>query len=137
MEAILWSAHLQQWVFLPRRISSTQYDENEDERKGGTKLVLVDEKFTKAKVVQIDLETDPLRGFSSFAFVPGTQDRHAIAIRSVEENCTGDLSVCKQRSYFSVFDVVTGEKLVDAEKQYTEGMKFEGVEFVNMFAIPK
>lgn len=136
MEAILWSAHMKKWVFLPRRISSEKYDENQDEHNGGTKLVLVNGKFTKADVVDIALETEGLRGFSSFAFVPDTQDRHALAIRSVEENCTGDLNVCQQRSYFSVFDVKTGEVLSE-EKRYKENMKFEGVEFANMFSKPR
>jgi len=135
MEAILWSQHLKKWVFLPRRISSTKYDENEDERSGGDKVVLVDEKFKSAEVVTIQMEADPLRGFSSFAFVPGTGDRHAIAIRSVEEDCTGDLELCKQRSYFLVFDVTTGEVL-SKEKKYKDDMKFEGIEFANMYAVP-
>ena len=133
MEAILWSPYMKKWVFLPRRISSKKYDENEDEQMGGNKLVLVDEFFTKTEVVTIDMEKDPLRGFSSFAFVPGTQDQHAIAIRSVEENCTGDLDVCQQRSYFLVFDVTTGKVLSD-EVKFKENMKFEGIEFVNAHA---
>ena len=124
---------MKKWVFLPRRISSKKYDENEDEQMGGNKLVLVDEFFTKTEVVTIDMEKDPLRGFSSFAFVPGTQDQHAIAIRSVEENCTGDLDVCQQRSYFLVFDVTTGKVLSD-EVKFKENMKFEGIEFVNAHA---
>ena len=135
MEAILWSPFMKKWVFLPRRISSAKYDEDEDEKMGGTKLVLVDEYFKKTEVITIDMEKDPLRGFSSFAFVPGTQDRHAIAIRSVEENCTGDLDVCQQRSYFLVFDVTTG-KVLSEEIKYKENMKFEGIEFVNAHAKP-
>ena len=75
---------------------------------------------------------DGLRGFSSFAFVPGTDDRHALAIRSVEENCTGEMDVCKQRSYFLVFDVKTGEVLSE-EKKYNDDIKLEGVEFANMY----
>jgi soluble calcium-activated nucleotidase 1 len=137
MEAILWSQHMKKWVFLPRRISSTEYDDVQDERRGGNKLVLVDEKFTKTEVVVISMESDPLRGFSTFAFVPGTNDRHAIAIRSVEENCAGDdLDACEQRSYFLVFDVKTGEVL-SQEKKYKEKMKFEGIEFANMYTVPK
>lgn len=130
-EAILWSEHMKKWVFLPRRISDTKYDEDEDERKGGTKVVLVNESFTSATVVDIDVEHDPLRGFSSFAFVPGTQDHHAIAIRSVEENCTGELDVCNQRSYFVVFDVTTGEVL-STEEKYSQDLKFEGIEFAKL-----
>lgn len=131
-EAILWSPYLKKWVFLPRRVSSEPYDENKDERKGSDKLVLVNENFTQAKVVQIQLDLDPLHGFSTFAFVPGTGDKHALAIRSVEENCVGgDENLCKQKTYFIVFDVLTGEVLMD-ELFYTEDAKYEGVEFVNI-----
>lgn len=135
-EAILWSEHLKKWLFLPRRVSSEMYDENADERKGSNQLAIVDENFKKVSVVDIKFDThDPLRGFSSFAFVPGTKDRHVLAIRSVEEDCVGGLeSVCKQRSYFSVFDVVTGDVLMDEVEIKLENamVKFEGVEFVNI-----
>jgi len=135
-EAILWSEHLKSWLFIPRRISSDMYEENEDERKGSNKLVIVDEYFKKASIVGINFEThDPLRGFSTFAFVPGTRDRHALTIRSVEEDCVGGLeSVCKQRSYMSVFDVLTGDVLMhETELNSVEEAKFEGVEFVNIY----
>lgn len=136
VEAVLWSPDMKKWVFLPRRISSAPYDENQDERMGGNRVVLVNENFTSAEVVVINLEADSLRGFSTFAFVPGTNDRHALAIRSVEQNCTGDLAECQQRSYFLVFDVKTGEVL-SQEKKYKDNLKFEGIEFVNMYTVPQ
>jgi soluble calcium-activated nucleotidase 1 len=138
MEAILWSDHLKRWVFLPRRISSTAYDEVEDERKGSNRVVLVNELFTAGEVVEIKMKPsnmDPLHGFSTFAFVPETKDRHALAVRSVEEDCTGALEDCKQRSYLMVFDVLTGEVLMD-EVQIDLTEKFEGVEFVNIYQPP-
>lgn len=133
-EAVLWSEHMKKWIFLPRRVSSEAYDENVDERKGSNKLVLVDEAFTKTQVVDIKFKgQDPLRGFSTFAFIPGTEDKHALAIRSVEEDCVGgEEDVCKQRSYFVVFNVLTGEVLSD-EIQHPIDVKFEGVEFANVF----
>jgi soluble calcium-activated nucleotidase 1 len=138
IEAVNWSPILKKWVFLPRRISSEMYDENKDERMGGNRLVLVDERFTSTTVVEIKMPSiDPLKGFSTFAFVPGTGDRHALAVRSVEEDCVGgDDTTCKQRSYFMVFDVLTGEVLSE-EVQAQDLVKFEGVEFVNMFTVPK
>jgi len=138
MEAILWSDHLKKWVFLPRRISSTMYDEVEDERKGSTKVVMVNDKFTEGEVVDIKMikkDMDPLHGFSTFAFVPGTGDQHAIAVRSVEEDCTGALEDCKQRSYITVFNVLTGEVLMD-EVKIEMAEKFEGIEFVNVYTPP-
>ena len=138
-EAILWSSHLQKWVFLPRRISSEQYNDVVDERKGSNKLLLVDEKFTTSKVVEITMsDKDPLHGFSTFAFVPNTKDRHALAVRTVEEDCVGgEENRCKQRSYFVIFDVLTGEVLMDEVKYTTDGLKFEGVEFVNIYTPEK
>lgn len=134
-EAILWSEHLQSWLFLPRRVSGEMYDENADEMKGSNQLAIVDEHFTKVSVVEIKFDAmDPLRGFSTFAFIPGTKDRHALAIRSVEEDCVGgDESLCKQRSYFSVFDVLTGQVFMhEVEIHLDMPVKFEGVEFVNI-----
>eukprot|EP00984_Skeletonema_dohrnii_P028227 scaffold18136_cov114-Skeletonema_dohrnii-CCMP3373.AAC.2 len=139
MEAILWSDHLKKWVFLPRRISSSTYDEVEDERKGSNKVVLVNDSFTEGTVVDIKMkpsDLDPLHGFSTFAFVPGTGDHHAMAVRSVEEDCTGPDELCKQRSYVMVFDVLTGEVLMDEVKIELEE-KFEGLEFVNIYTKPK
>jgi len=136
-EAVLWSEHMQKWMFLPRRISADAYDENIDEKKGSNKLVWIDDNFSSAKVVDIKLATvDPLHGFSTVAFVPGTKDRHALALRSVEDNCVGgDESLCKQRTYAIVFDTVTGEVLMD-ENVLPEKVKFEGVEFVDISTSP-
>lgn len=137
-EAIRWSPHMRKWVFMPRRVSKEVYDDVLDEKRGSNKVVIVDESFTNAKIVDVQMKSkDGLHGFSSFAFVPGTDDRHAIALRSVEEDCAGDdLDVCKQRSYIVVFDVITGEVLLD-ETKIKEDMKFEGIEFVNMHTIPE
>jgi len=136
VEAANWSHTLQKWIFLPRRISAEAYDENTDEQKGGHQLVLLDEDFTNPVVVDIKMESlDPLKGFSTFAFVPNSGDRHVLAIRSVEENCVDFTPQCQQRSYFLVFDIMTGEVLSE-EVTYPEKVKFEGVEFVNMQAVP-
>lgn len=128
-ESVNWSPHLRKWVFLPRRVSSEPYDENKDERNGATKLVLVSEDFSSTQVVDIKIkEKDGLHGFSSFAFIPKTGDKHALALRSVEEDCVGgDDQICKQRSYIMIFDVLTGEVLMD-EVKINADMKFEGIE---------
>jgi len=136
-EAIRWSPYMRKWVFMPRRISKKDYDDVLDEKRGSNKVVIVDESFTSAEIVEVKMASkDGLHGFSSFAFIPGTNDQHAIALRSVEEDCAGDdLDVCKQRSYIVIFDVLTGEVLMD-EVKIKEDMKFEGIEFVDMYTKP-
>jgi len=133
-EAILWSDYLKSWVFVPRRISADTYDEVKDEKMGATKIVIVNEAFTQANIIQIKFkDINPLHGFSSIAFVPGTKDRHILGIRTVEEDCVGgDESKCKQRTYFCVVDVLSGDVLMD-EVEYKDHGKFEGVEFVNVY----
>ena len=132
-EAVLWSEHMSRWVFLPRRLSREKYDEVKDERLGSNVLISCDERFRNFKVVKVKLDDsgmDGLHGFSSMAFVPGSRDRHALALRSVEDNCTGDDDeVCKQRTYAVVFNVESGEVLMQ-EKIVSDQYKFEGVEFV-------
>jgi soluble calcium-activated nucleotidase 1 len=136
-EAVNWSPLLKKWIFAPRRVSSVAYQDVLDEKRGSNKVVLVNEAFTQAQVVEVKMASkDGLHGFSSFAFIPNSNDRHVMALRSVEEDCAGDdLDVCKQRSYIVIFDVTTGEVLMD-EVMIDEPMKFEGVEFVNLFTIP-
>jgi soluble calcium-activated nucleotidase 1 len=54
-EAINWSPHMRKWVFAPRRISKEAYDDVKDEHRGSNKVVIVDEKFTKAEVVEVKM----------------------------------------------------------------------------------
>jgi soluble calcium-activated nucleotidase 1 len=140
-EAVLWSSHHNRWVFVPRRISLEPYTRESDETNGTpNKVVLVNEDFTSYDIVTLDLDLDDddtrsLRGFSSIAFVPGTNDKHVAAIRSVEHNCyKGSDQVCKQRSYMTVFDLKTGNVLMN-EIEIDSTKKFEGLEFVNVLQV--
>ncbi len=138
-EAVLWSDITKKWFFIPRRVSSEEYNDVADERRGTNKIVIVDEKFTKGEVVDIKFPEgfDTLHGFSTAAFVPGTKDQHVAALRSVEENCVGgDENLCKQRTYITVFDVFTGDVLL-GETEFDTDVKYEGFEFVNVDALPK
>jgi soluble calcium-activated nucleotidase 1 len=140
-EAVHWSHHLRKWVFLPRRISQQPYSPSKDEHLGSNKVLLVDEGFTTSTTVDVHFEKykeedGGLHGFSAFSFVPNTKDRHVLATRSVEEGCyNDDIAECKFRTYFCVFDILTGELLMD-EVLYDTPLKFEGLEFVDMYATP-
>mmetsp|Transcript_25940 Transcript_25940/g.39177 ORF Transcript_25940/g.39177 Transcript_25940/m.39177 type:complete len:410 (-) Transcript_25940:37-1266(-) len=136
-EAILWSKLHQTWVFVPRRVSTEPFNEEADERKGANVIVLVNPSFTDGKVVPIKNtgDIDPLHGFSSIAFVPNTQEKHVLAVRTVEENCL-EMTTCQQRSYFMVLDLWTGDILMEEVEYHhatRDKIKFEGVEFVNLY----
>ena len=139
-EAIEYSNVLKKWVFLPRRVSTHQYVPELDERLGSNKVIVVNEEFTDATVIEIDLEHNGdagLRGFSRFSFIPNTQDQHVLAIRSVEDNCHGnDLEKCEFRTYICVFELLTGDVLMKEQLIENHPVKFEGIEFVDISAKP-
>lgn len=121
-EAISWSPHRKQWVVLPRRVSKEPYDENEDERRGSDTVLFASEDFSRIEVKHMTPLT-PTRGFSDFKFLPGSDDRVIVALKS-EENEEQQT----QNTYITVFDV-DGTVLME-ETEIPGGMKFEGIEFV-------
>ncbi|GAB6020403.1 hypothetical protein CHUAL_003104 [Chamberlinius hualienensis] len=118
-EAVNWSALRQAWYFLPRRASNNRYDEVEDEAMGTNLLVSANEDFQSKTLVKVG-EVVPTHGFSSFKFVPGTDDQLILALKS-EEN-KGQVA-----SYIMVFD--TDGKIIFPETKIGN-YKFEGLEFV-------
>jgi len=67
-EAVLWSPFSSKWVFLPRRVSQTPYDEVEDERKGSNIVITADDRFVDFNVVEVGVKLgdegeEGLRGF--------------------------------------------------------------------------
>lgn len=66
----------------------------------------------------------PLRGFSSFKFLPGSQDSTVVALKSLEEE-----KLQRQTTYITVFDLDTGDVLMP-EVEVPGGLKFEGLEFL-------
>mmetsp|Transcript_8821 Transcript_8821/g.16917 ORF Transcript_8821/g.16917 Transcript_8821/m.16917 type:complete len:406 (-) Transcript_8821:225-1442(-) len=121
-EAINWSDILQKWVVLPRRVSKDPYDEVADEKHGANLLLLASEGFDEVRAAPVGRLT-PERGFSTFKFVPGTQDQVIVAIKS-EENAELDT----QSSWITVF-TLDGDILLD-ETEIPGGVKYEGLEFI-------
>ena len=122
-EAITWSELRREWVILPRRVSSLPYNEDLDEKMGSNKVVIADEKFEKFSVREVGSVT-PEHGFSTFKFVPGTNDDLILAIKSAEYAATDT-----QASYLSLFSLSKGELYID-EEPIPWASKFEGLEFV-------
>eukprot|EP01053_Blabericola_migrator_P002053 Blabericola_migrator_1__2052@NODE_1562_length_4269_cov_136_374108_g173_i2_p2_GENE_NODE_1562_length_4269_cov_136_374108_g173_i2NODE_1562_length_4269_cov_136_374108_g173_i2_p2_ORF_typecomplete_len464_score64_77Apyrase/PF06079_11/6_1e101_NODE_1562_length_4269_cov_136_374108_g173_i217523143 len=120
-EAVNWSPSRHRWVFLPRRMSTEPYEEEADESRGSNKILIADESFEEIKVIDVQYpEKFPERGFSSFKFVPGTDDEVLIALRTAENATLGT-----QNTYLSIINIhgnviMPESKIADA--------KYEGIE---------
>ncbi|CAI5730674.1 unnamed protein product [Peronospora destructor] len=122
-EAIEWSPIRRQWFILPRRVSMDPYNDMEDETRGSNKVVIASEDFSSIHVREVGKVT-PLRGFSSFKFVPRTGDTVIVAIKSVEVE-----DKKRQTSFITVFDL-DGNVLMN-EAEIPGAKKYEGVAFVH------
>lgn len=122
-EAVNWSSKKNRWFFLPRRVSSESYDDKKDEQRGSNMIISIDAEFQKYDIIRVQFtEQVPARGFSSFKFVPGTDDNLILAIRSEEDDSAGIL-----KTYISIFETDTG-KMVLPEQEASKEFKFEGIE---------
>ena len=122
-EAIEWSPIRRQWFILPRRVSMDPYDDMKDETRGSNKIVIASEDFSNIQVREVGKVT-PLRGFSSFKFVPRSDDTVIVAIKSVEVEAEK-----RQTSFITVFDV-DGNVFMD-ETEIPGAKKYEGVAFAH------
>ncbi|XP_063607110.1 soluble calcium-activated nucleotidase 1-like [Penaeus indicus] len=118
-ESCSWSEGHQRWVFLPRRASTTRYDEKEDEHRGTNIMLQATEGFENIKVSHVGDKIDT-HGFSSFKFIPGTKEKLIVALKS--EEVEG-----KVASYVMAFNI--NGKVVLPETKVGD-FKFEGIEFV-------
>lgn len=114
-----WSNVLKKWIFLPRRCSKEQYNETKDEVMSCNVLLTADDDFSNVKVTTIN-NSQGVRGFSSFKFLPGSDDKIIIALKS--EEFQGNT-----KTYITAF-TIDGTILMNDVK--IADQKFEGIEFV-------
>lgn len=119
-ESANWSPTDHKWYFLPRRASREAYDEKEDEKRATNLMLKADDEFATVDYHTIG-EIVPVRGYSSFKFVPGTDNRLIVALKSEEDDG-------HTRTYVTLFDV-NGFILVK-DKLISDKLKYEGIEFV-------
>ncbi|KIH56681.1 Apyrase [Ancylostoma duodenale] len=123
-EAVQWSETLQIWLFLPRKASQTPYVKREDETKGSNILIRGNKDLSKFITAYIGGKNvkHPDRGFAAFDFIPGTEDRLIVAIK------TKEVQDSDPESYITVFGI---NGIVLLEDQKLEGnFKFEKIYFV-------
>lgn len=122
-ESGVWSSEKRRWFFLPRRCSKERYNETKDERMGCNVLISADEDFSNVKVTKIGEIQDqqPTHGYSSFKFIPGSNDNIIVALKTEELNG-------KTSTFISVF-TIDGKNVIPEEKIETH-YKYEGIEFI-------
>lgn len=120
-ESAAWSSVHNSWYFLPRRASSTAYNELEDEHRGTNLLIIANEKFTDVRVKTTG-PVIPTHGFSSFKFVPGTNDNVIVALKSEEDGS-------HIATYCTVF-TLDGKVLMSEQRVGDASVKYEGIEFI-------
>ncbi|XP_066560605.1 soluble calcium-activated nucleotidase 1-like isoform X2 [Amia ocellicauda] len=118
-ESAAWSDTLQRWFFLPRRASSERYDETADERRGSNLVLSCPADFRHIQVDRVG-PLNPTHGFSSFKFIPNTDDQIILALKSEED-------AGKIATYILAF-TLDGRILLPETK--IGDVKYEGLEFV-------
>ncbi|KAJ8682482.1 hypothetical protein QAD02_018274 [Eretmocerus hayati] len=118
-ESGAWSDVHKKWFFLPRRCSKERYNATKDEHSGCNLLLTADESFTNVQATPID-KLIPVRGFSSFKFLPGSNDSIIVALKSEE---VGDCTA----TFITAF-TIEGEILMADLK--VADKKYEGLEFI-------
>lgn len=118
-ESASWSDTLQRWFFLPRRASHERYNEKADERRGTNLLLSSSQDFGDITVGHVG-EVVPTHGFSSFKFIPDTDDQIIVALKSEEDDG-------KIASYIMAF-TLDGRFLLP--ETWIGSVKYEGIEFI-------
>ncbi|KAM9296905.1 soluble calcium-activated nucleotidase 1 [Gastrophryne carolinensis] len=118
-ESAAWSDSLHSWFFLPRRASKERYSEKEDEQRGANILLRASADFSDITLSHVGKQI-PTHGFSSFKFIPGTDDQIIVALKSEEDSG-------KVATYITVF-YLDGRVLLPETK--IGDVKYEGIEFI-------
>ena len=111
-------------MFLPRRASKNKYNDVEDELHGTNMMLTASEAFDhvelKSRIGKLDQQTSS-HGFSSFKFVPDTNESIVVALKS--EEYQGKIA-----SYIMVFKYSDGTIIVP--ETHIGNSKYEGIEFI-------
>ncbi|XP_792609.2 soluble calcium-activated nucleotidase 1 [Strongylocentrotus purpuratus] len=118
-ESGVWSNIHQRWFFLPRRASTEKYEETADEHRATNLLFTCNEFFTDVRFSKIG-SLISVRGYSSFKFVPGTNDQVIVALKTEED-------AGKIATFVTAFNI--DGKILMPDKKFAD-IKYEGIEFV-------
>ncbi|XP_072931822.1 apyrase [Epargyreus clarus] len=118
-ESGVWSPVTEKWHFLPRRCSHEHYNETRDELMGCNFLITADSNFQHVQATEIT-KHQPKHGFSSFKFIPGSNDEAIVALKTTEFEG-------KTATYITAFKT---DGTVLLQDTFVENLKYEGLEFI-------
>jgi len=130
-EAARWSEKRQEWVFIPRTMSTEPYHEVLDLSRGAHIIVHAREESPEhhnpevLNVTQLE-GSMPTRGASGFSFVPSFDDDIMVLLKTEESDPDATKEGVVVRSYISV---VNHQGKVLMEDQHFANIKFEGIDF--------
>ena len=119
-ESAMWSRVNKKWFFLPRRASKLKYDDKEDERRGTNMILSCTADFGECDRTFVG-PLNVTHGFSSFKFIPGTNEQQIVALKTQEVDG-------KIATYIMAFDL--HGRILMREKKIPGSYKFEGIEFL-------
>eukprot|EP01083_Nonionella_stella_P246686 856115_1 len=100
----MWSSKRGRWYFLPRSVNT-----EEAHARAAKLMISCNEYFSKCKVQTVLGMYRRDRGFSSFKFVPGSNDAKVVALKTVEKTVEDDstdpaTTTLTFKTYFTMFE---------------------------------
>eukprot|EP01083_Nonionella_stella_P045215 121527_1 len=138
-EAIMWSSVHNRWYFLPRNVldkpktNSFAQQAKQAETSGSNLMISCSDDFSDCKVQTVGDTNHPDRGFSSFKFVPDSNDAKVVALKTVEKY---DPVTTKTtfKTYFTMFklsdDYEGAATILVADQLISDDKKFGGINFL-------
>eukprot|EP01083_Nonionella_stella_P045217 121529_1 len=139
-EAVMWSSKRGRWYFLPRNVLHTPFNTKDAhaqaihaETSSSNLMISCSDDFSDCKVQTVGDTNHPDRGFSSFKFVPDSNDAKVVALKTVEKY---DPVTTKTtfKTYFTMFklsdDYEGAATILVADQLISDDKKFGGINFL-------
>ncbi|KAJ9446401.1 Apyrase [Diplonema papillatum] len=127
-EAVQWSDALEQWVFLPFRVSQEPYDDGDHKGRAGNVIIRCNSSMVQCTWTTVKCSVNPNLGFADFKFLPDGTDTTVVAIRSmlVEDPVAATTTRgTRSQNFLTIFNI-DGEVVMD-DVPIPGDFKFEGI----------
>eukprot|EP01083_Nonionella_stella_P246689 856125_1 len=135
----MWSSKRGRWYFLPRNVldkpktNSFAQQAKQAETSGSNLMISCSDDFSDCKVQTVGDTNHPDRGFSSFKFVPGSNDAKVVALKTVEKyDPATDKTTFK--TYFTMFELSANNEgaatILKDDELISDDKKFGGIDFL-------